>query len=129
MPAYLVRTTEDHDLVGFFVAEEVDELIDLIDEGTDLGVCEYLELASRGLYWNDPVVPVPIKVDENDQAEAEIPWSKADMTWNWSEAVYSIIGDDERVWTPLIPGEPKTPKPTLPPTRRTGLVVPIRRRR
>ena len=70
---------------------------------------------------------VPIKVEENDQAEAEIPWSKADMTWNWSEAVYSV-GDDEEGWA-LLSGAPKTPKPTLPPKRTTGQVVPMKRRR
>ncbi|MFB9264106.1 hypothetical protein ACFFWD_13135, partial [Bradyrhizobium erythrophlei] len=90
--------------------------------------CEYLELPSGGVYWDDPAVAVPIKVDENDQPEAEIPWSKAETTWDWSDAVYSA-GDDEKVWTPLFPGEPKTPKPTLPPTRRTGLVLPMRRKR
>ena len=34
MPAYLVRTIDEHDLVGFFYAEEMDDLIVAVDECT-----------------------------------------------------------------------------------------------
>lgn len=69
MPGYLVRTSDERDLVGFFVAEDHDELIDLIDECTDPAGCEYLELPSGGIYWDTPAVPIPIEADEKRHAQ------------------------------------------------------------
>jgi hypothetical protein len=36
MPAYLVRTIDEHDLVGFSVAEEMEDLTIAVDECLDL---------------------------------------------------------------------------------------------
>jgi hypothetical protein len=71
MPAYLVRTADEHDLVGFFVADDLDELLELVDECTAPDACEYLELPSGGIFWDKPGVAVPIAIDENDQPKAE----------------------------------------------------------
>lgn len=41
MPAYLVRTIKEHDLVGVFFASNTRELAYLIDEVLDPEHCEY----------------------------------------------------------------------------------------
>ena len=41
MPIYLVRTIDEHDLVGIFVAPNVLALALLVDECVDPGDCEY----------------------------------------------------------------------------------------
>ncbi|WP_409192537.1 hypothetical protein [Bradyrhizobium sp. RDM4] len=102
-------------LSDFFVADDLGQLVDLIDECADPSVCDYLELPSGAIYWDKPAVAVPIEVDEGDEPKAEIPWSGADVSWSWSEAIYSI-GDDEGEWVPLFTEERETP----------GGVVPLR---
>jgi hypothetical protein len=42
MGAYLVRTIDDHDIVGFVFADDMDDL--LTDECTEPDDCEYVEL-------------------------------------------------------------------------------------
>jgi hypothetical protein len=126
MPAFLVRTTDTNDLVGFYSAEDVDELIELVDDCTDVEACEYLELPSGGIYWDKPAVEVPIAVNENDEPEARIPWSRADMTHFWGDAVYGFDSGEWVEFFPDIPGpsEPEhPPKPVGP-----GRVAPLRRR-
>ena len=49
MPAYLVRTIEEHDIVGFFVADEADDLLVVIDECLDAADCGYMELPNGGI--------------------------------------------------------------------------------
>lgn len=107
--AYLVRLMNSRDLVGFFVAEDLNELIDLIDEGTDPGACEYLELPSGGIFWDSPAVAIPIEADENDDPKASIPWSKADLTWSWSGPIF-VDDEEEQDWMPLFADEPETTK-------------------
>ena len=43
MPAYLVRTIDEHDIVGFFVADEMEDLLIAV-ECTEPDDCEYVEL-------------------------------------------------------------------------------------
>lgn len=49
MPAYLVRTIDEHDIVGFFVADEMEDLLIAVDECTDPADCEYVELPVGGI--------------------------------------------------------------------------------
>jgi hypothetical protein len=42
MGAYLVRTIDDHDIVGFVFSDDMDDLP--TDEGTEPDDCEYVEL-------------------------------------------------------------------------------------
>ncbi|MGC2813704.1 MAG: hypothetical protein WA303_25480 [Bradyrhizobium sp.] len=44
MPAYLVRLIKDRDIVGFFAAEDFNDLLLAVDECTDASACEYVEL-------------------------------------------------------------------------------------
>jgi hypothetical protein len=52
MPAYLVRTIDEHDIVGFFVADEMADLLIAVDECTDPDDCEYVELPVGGILWS-----------------------------------------------------------------------------
>jgi hypothetical protein len=59
MPAFLVRTIEEHKLVGIFVAPNLFELALLLDEGIDPGVCECQRMSAGGggLPWLCPSIP------------------------------------------------------------------------
>jgi hypothetical protein len=44
MGAYLVRTIDDHDIAGFVLADDLDDLLTRVDECTEPDDCEYVEL-------------------------------------------------------------------------------------
>jgi len=58
MPAYLVRTIDEHDIVGIFVADEMNDLLVAVDECTDPDDCEYIELPVGGIMWTSPAIAV-----------------------------------------------------------------------
>jgi hypothetical protein len=129
MPAYLVRLADTRDLVGFFFAEEVDQLEMIVDECTDVPDCEYVELPEGGIMWESPAIPVPIEIDkDSEQADGEdipeMPWSSASLTESWWSVLYDYT--DEQ-WTRFVPENPL--KPRQPAPRRPmgpGRVVPLR---
>ena len=129
MPAYLVRTIEEHDIVGFFlVADEADDLLVVIDECLDAADCEYMELPDGGIMWTSPAIAVPFKAGDpdDDESEAEeLPWAKAELSESWWSVVYGYSDDN---WTEFFAGSPRTPRPATP-TRSMGpaQVVPIRK--
>jgi hypothetical protein len=49
MLAYLVRTIDEHDIVGFFFADEMDDFLIAADECTGPADCEYAELPAGGI--------------------------------------------------------------------------------
>lgn len=126
MPAYLVRTINEHDLVGFFYAEEMHDLIIAVDECLDPVDCEFTELPTGGIMWTSPAVTIPITDrDEDETAEDDrqnIPWARADLTDLWWNVVHSL----EEEWTEFFPGSPREPKPTRP--LGPGRVLPYRKR-
>src|SRR6266851_5268928 len=111
MPAYLVRTIDEHDIVGFFVADEMEDLLITIDECLDASDC--IELPAGGILWSSPAVAIPlIPGDDDHETEAEkLPWAKAELSEAWWSVVYGY-SDDE--WTEFFPGSPRTPKPAAP---------------
>lgn len=118
MPAFLVRTKDTCDLVGFFSADDEDDLIDLVDECTEPEYCQYLELPSGGVYWDSPAVAVPIGPSDDDETEEKIAWNKADLTDFWAEAVYGI-SDGE--WLEFYAHVALPPEPAAPPRQPMGL--------
>ena len=87
MPAYLVRLIKSHDIVGFFTADDLDELAIAIDECADVDACEYVELPVGGIMWESPAIPVPIA--GGDEAELpELPWAKAALSGGWWSVIY-----------------------------------------
>lgn len=73
MPAYLVRMIGSRDLVGFYYAEEPDDLLMIIDEITDPDACEYTELPDGGITWGSPAIEVPIEDDVDADGEEQTP--------------------------------------------------------
>lgn len=131
MPAYLVRTIDDHDLVGFFYADEMDELLIIIDECLDPVDCEYIELPAGGIYWESPAVPVPLEVKDGDidpnEPEKGLPWACAELSESWFSAV---DGQTDRKWIPFFPDAPRAPTPEPSQDASTSAqVIPMRRRR
>jgi hypothetical protein len=129
MAAYLVRTIDAHDIVGFFVADEMQDLLIAVDECTDPAGCEYVELPPGGILWSSPAIAVPLKPGdpEDDEVEAEqLPWAKVELSEAWWDVVYGYSEDE---WTEFFPGAPRKPRPDPPPrTLGPGRVLPMRRR-
>lgn len=96
MPAYLVRLIANKDLVGFYYADEIDELCEFVDECIDVSKCEYAELSAGGIFWPGRAVAIPIH-ETDDSGEPSIPWSAATLTESWIPALYA----DGEVWLPL----------------------------
>lgn len=131
MPAFLVRLIETRDLLGFFSADEPDDLLLIIDEVTDADACEYIELPDGAIMWGSPAIPVPIQIDkygeEPDDDIPKIPWAGAALSESWWSEVY---GYTEQEWTRFFPDNPLKPRPPAP--RRPmgpGRVISFRKRR
>jgi hypothetical protein len=130
MPAYLVRLIGNRDLVGFFAAEDLDDLVEAVDECTDVDACEFIELPPGGIMWTSPAICVPLeRADPNDEDSQfpDFPWGPASLTEWWFDVVYGY--DTDEVWTPLVPGAPR--EPPLEPAPRPigpGQVIKMRKR-
>lgn len=128
MPAYLVRLIQNRDIVGFFAADEFEDLVSAVDECTDVPACEYVELPPGGIMWTGPVIPVPVEINrEDEEAEIkELPWASAQMSELWWSVVYGYTDDE---WIRFDPDAPQDPMPE--PTKRElgpARVIPIRKR-
>jgi hypothetical protein len=126
VPAYLVRLIKSHDIVGFFTADDLDELAITIDECSDVDACEYVELPLGGIMWESPAIPVPI--DASDEAELpDLPWAKAALSGQWWSVIY---GYADVTWIGFDPEAPQGPMPD-PPRRPMdpARVVPLRPRK
>ena len=132
MPAYLVRLSDTRDLVGFFFAEEIDELALIVDECTDVPACEYVELPDGGIMWESPSIGVPMEIDKdalevNENDLPDVPWAGASLSESWWSVLY---GYTDEHWTRFVPEDPLKPRPPAP--RRPigpGKVIPMRKRR
>jgi hypothetical protein len=129
MPAYLVRTIDEHDIVGFFVGDEIEDILITIDECTDPGDCEYIELPVGGILWSSPAIAVPLDPgsdeDENAENGQELPWDKVSLSETWWSAVYGYTDDE---WTEFFPGKPRQSKSKPPRPMGPGRVLPYRKR-
>ena len=128
MPAYLVRLIQNRDIVGFFAADEFDDLVTTVDECTDVEACEYVELPPGGIMWTSIALPVPIDVREDEEAEIErLPWASAELSELWWSVVYGYTDGE---WTRFDPDAPQDPTPESP-KKRLGpaRVIPMRPRK
>jgi hypothetical protein len=130
MPGYLVRLIKNRDIVGFFAADEFEDLVIAVDECTDVPACEYVELPPGGIMWTSPAIPVPVNIadreDENAEIE-ELPWARAELSELWWSVVYGYTDDE---WTRFDPDAPQDPTPESP--KRPlgpGRVIPVRLRK
>jgi hypothetical protein len=129
MAVYLVRTIDDHDLVGIFNAPNLEELALAVDECLNTDDCEYQRMGTGGIMWTSPAVPIPVPYDADaadDSDEADIPWSGASLSDSWWGSFYE---DNPRRWRAFFPDQPRKPRPS-PPSRPMGPghVLPMRRR-
>ncbi|WNV08900.1 hypothetical protein [Tardiphaga sp. 709] len=86
MPTYLVRIIETRDLVGVFSADNILQLIIIVNECTEPDDCEYARLSvPGGIMWTSPAIPIPIpRTDDEDGSEPDpMPWSEATDTERW----------------------------------------------
>jgi hypothetical protein len=130
VPAYLVRLIKNRDVVGFFAADDPDDLLVAIDECTDAGACEYVELPPGGIMWTSPAIPVPVDIGDREDEDAgleKLPWARAELSEMWWDVVYGFA---DETWTAFDPQTPQDPLPD-PPPRRTGpaRVIPMRPRK
>lgn len=100
MNPYIVRLDgsqkHPHELVGIFVAKDVEQLERLVDECCDTDGCEYMVLPEGGLYWGDHVgFTVPYRgVDEDAPPKP----AGASSTDSWDHAFYD---ENDGEWLPL----------------------------
>src|SRR5258708_5584258 len=116
MPAYLVRLCDTRDLVGFYFADDPDELEIIVDECTDVPDCEYFELPTGGIMWESPAIDIPIEIeksvpDDDEDAVPELPWSGASLSESWWSVLYGRAGVS---WTRFVPEDPLKPRPPAP---------------
>ena len=106
MAAYLVRTIDDHDTVGFFVADKMDDLLVAVDECTDPDSCEYIELRPGGIMWTSPAIAIPRNAgdDEIEEESEKLPWARATLSELWWSVV---LGHTDEEWTEFFPGSPQ----------------------
>jgi hypothetical protein len=131
VPAYLVRLVQNRDLVGFFAADDLDDLAGEVDECTDVEACEYVELPPGGIMWTSPAIPVPVDIGDREDEEAEIerlPWASAELSELWWSVVY---GYTDAEWTRFDPDAPQDPTTPELPKKRLGpaRVIPMRSRK
>jgi hypothetical protein len=129
MSGYLVRLIKSRDIVGFFAADDVDDVEIAVGECTDPFACEYVELPPGGIMWTSPAVPVPFDLSNHVEGTEieELPWEKAELSEMWWGVVYGYTDDD---WTPFDPDAPQDPAPEprkIPPG--PARVIPIRPRK
>jgi hypothetical protein len=109
MNTYLVRLKRDRELVGLFVSPSRKDLWDFVDECTESGECEYLELPPGGFYFPQagaPVVPTLTCVPEVEDSFPD--WfAGAVLSELWDPIFYT--GDHEGEWQPVVPGEDTPP--------------------
>lgn len=105
MPAYLVRIIDTHDLVGVFSADNIDQLIILIDECTEPDACEYTRMGPGGLMWESPAVPIPVKLPQDDDGGEPdpVPWAAVSVTEAWWNYFY---GHARCRWKRFFPDAP-----------------------
>jgi hypothetical protein len=141
MPAYLVRTIDEHDLVGVFYASNSLQLAFLLDEVLDPDCCEYQLLGPGGIMWASSATHIPASTKEHDAedcaAEELIPWAGASFTDAWES---SLLGIGNTKWRKvaytvedLYGIDPESPDPDPPPRKSVrastnGQVLPFRRR-
>jgi hypothetical protein len=89
MDAYVVRFKKDRRLVGIFVCNNLQQLVDLVEENDsealsmDPDECEYAELPVGGLKWPGSSAFVPIQADRKGIEEADYFAEEVEMTNSW----------------------------------------------
>jgi hypothetical protein len=109
MNTYLVRLKRNRELVGLFVSPNTEDLWDYVDECTESGECEYLELPPGGFHFPNagaPRVPTLTSVPEVEESFPD--WfTGAVLSELWYDIFYT--GDREAEWEPVVPAADAPP--------------------
>jgi hypothetical protein len=127
MPAYLVRLIQNRDIVGFFAADEFEDLLMAVDECTNAGACEYIELPAGGIMWTSPAISIPVNLGDDEEVDIEkLPWANAELSDLWWSVVYGCTDEE---WIRFDPDAPQDPPPASP-KKPIGpaTVIPLRKR-
>ncbi len=131
MPAYLVRSIDNHRIVGFFFAEDPRNLALAVHDWTDTDSCEYVQLPGGGIVWAGSAVPVPMNPGIENEADwnmPELPFASATVSETWLNVLYGYT--PKLRWMKL--RAEKRPEPTAPAPSEpmsTAQVIPLRRPR
>lgn len=99
MPNFLVRLRDNHEAVGFFAVEDLDDLAFWVDEVTDPSICEYAQIGSGSVIWEGKARKVP-DPDHDWDAEKRSLLSavgRHDLGGMWGMALF----DEKLEFTPL----------------------------
>jgi hypothetical protein len=62
---------QNRDMVGFFAADEFEDLLMAVDECTNAGACEYIELPAGGIMWTSPAISIPVNLGDDEEVDIE----------------------------------------------------------
>lgn len=103
MPAFLVRYINGRQAAGLFVAEDLLELQDVIDEFTDPAECEYFEIEfPGGLAWGDGAAVLPL-VHPNEWMDEARGALEVVGSHTLSEAWFYALTDEGAVFKRVVP--------------------------
>ena len=94
MAAYLVRTSENKEMVGLFWADNKPDLAAVVDECCDPSLCEAKRLAPGGIFYGGSTeckFPIPAIEKQKDESLTEF--------CVWLEQLRKDIGEDHFDYT------------------------------
>lgn len=99
MPNFLVRLRENHEAVGFFAVEDLEDLAYWVDECTDVADCEYAEIGSGSIIWEGAARSVPDPDHDWDAEQRPVldVIGKHELGGTWGMALF----DGDLVFKPL----------------------------
>ncbi|WP_395336791.1 hypothetical protein WBP06_20660 [Novosphingobium sp. BL-8H] len=100
--AWIVRVKHNKVSVGIFACA-AGELVALVEEVCDPGVCEFKPLPSGGFVFGGAVVLHEVEKETSDRTSEGEPTHFSDgyLTEGWAEAAY----EDEGQWWPILIAE------------------------
>jgi hypothetical protein len=70
MTAFIVRLSDNKELVGLFWSKSIKGLGCAIDEFCDPYACEYKRIDNGGIYWSDKVsIKIPILINKDEMED------------------------------------------------------------
>lgn len=102
MPAYIVRhgarSDKPGNLLGFFVADNEEDLYYLVEAEIEPDFCEYLEMPSGGITWGrEAHFPVPYPNGTDLEMTTGLP-AGACLTESW---IHALVDENAGAWLPL----------------------------
>jgi hypothetical protein len=107
MMFFAVRLIKDKQAVGFFVAEDDDQLREMVDEVAPTYLCEFQELGAGGFIWEEPCPPLNVEFEVSEDGECP-PIDELKRGVDFIGSVETLIrGGGEDVWEQLDEAPPE----------------------